>query len=62
MSRYLLVLQTSALKEVYRVFCLAQGQEEPTVIPETFTLGSKRGFSTFLCRKGKLTLLREHYS
>lgn len=43
------MLQTSALKEVYRVCCLAQGKEEPTVIPFTFipfTLGSKRGFST----------------
>lgn len=56
---------TSVVKQVCRVCCLAQGEQgrkEPIVTPETFTLGSKRGFAVFLCKKCKLTLLREHHS
>lgn len=65
MSRCLFVLQPSAVKQVYRACCLVQGEQgkkEPIVVLETFTLGSQRGFATFLCRKWKLTLLRERYS
>lgn len=39
---------------------LVQGEQEkkkPIVIPATFTLGGKRGFAPFLCRKNYLTLL-----